>query len=90
MADIINLLREFLPHISNIVIWVLFAIFLIIQISDDGDKIIKLFKGLKTKFNLAEKFIWSKIRVRYDKVLYSDDFMKCQSDILHAIYAPLM
>lgn len=90
MADIINLLQEFLPHISNIVIWVLFAIFLIIQISDDGDKIIKLFKGLKTKFNLAEKFIWSKIRVRYDKVLYSDDFMKWQSDILHAIYAPLI
>ena len=89
MVEVINKMTQFFPGLA-VIANIIFIVFLVLQIADDYDKIMAFLKKVFDFRRHLDTLFWANKRKRYNKVLYSKDYLKWQNEIMKKIYGPLI
>lgn len=90
MKDLAQMIGKQFPQFASAVTGIIFIVFLILQISDDFDKILKFISRLFDFRKYIDKLIYKKKREHYNKVLSDHNFLRWQNEIMKIIYDPLI
>ena len=90
MKDLAQMIGKQFPQFASAVTGIIFIVFLILQISDDFDKILKFISRLFDFQKYIDKLIYKKKREHYNKVLSDHNFLRWQNEIMKIIYDPLI
>ncbi|MGP1489281.1 MAG: hypothetical protein ACTTIX_08735 [Peptoanaerobacter stomatis] len=90
MNDLISLVKSYFPQTAKLLTSVAFLVFLILNISDDFNKITNLIKKIFDYRKHIDTLIYSRKRKAYNKKLYDKDFLSWQLEIMKKIYEPLI
>lgn len=90
MQQLSNLIVDYFPDIATYFTGIVFVIFLILNISDDFDKISGFVKRIFNLRKHVDTLIYAKKRKKYNKILYDNEYLKWQQTIIENIYGVLM
>ena len=90
MSDLVELIQMYIPSIAGAVTTGVFLLFLVLNISEDFDKIVSFFKRLLNLQKHIDTIYYSKKRGKYNKELIDPDYIKWQMNVLEKIYHPLI
>lgn len=90
MEQLSNLIVEYFPNVAAVFTEIVFVIFLILNISDDFDKISGFVKKIFNLSKHVDTLIYARKRNEYNKTLYDNDYLEWQQTIIEKIYADLI
>jgi hypothetical protein len=90
MEQLADLIAQHFPKWAAIITESIFVLFLVLQISDDFDKVKAFIKRLFDFRRYVDKIIYAKRREQYNKVLSSREYLDWQNKILKTIYGDLI
>lgn len=90
MNDLLSLLQQHIPILAAVAANIIFIVFLILNISDDFDKIAGFIKRVLDIRNHWDKLIYARIRENYNKTLIAEEFISWQYKVMQKIYQPLI
>lgn len=90
MQQLSNLIVDYFPDIATYFTGIVFVIFLILNISDDFDKISGFVKRIFNLRKHVDTLIYAKKRKKYNKTLYDNEYLKWQQTIIEKIYGDLI
>lgn len=90
MKDLVEIIQTHIPSIANTVTYVVFFVFLILNVSEDFDKIISYVKKILNLQRHVDKIYYLKKRNKYNKELCLPEFIKWQMDLMEKLYDPLI
>ena len=90
MYTLVELIKEHIPSIGPKVAYIVFVVFLVLNISDDFDKIISFIKRLLNFQRHVDKLYYVKKRNKYNRELCTPEFIKWQMELLEKIYNPII
>ncbi|MBE6349817.1 MAG: hypothetical protein E7062_03570 [Spirochaetaceae bacterium] len=90
MNDLVEIIATHIPFIATTITHIVFLIFLLLNISDDFEKIKTFVKKMLNFRKHLDRIYFSKKRDKYNKVLSSSDFIKWQFELINKLYSPLI
>ncbi|MCR4740756.1 MAG: hypothetical protein K5886_10925 [Lachnospiraceae bacterium] len=90
MKQLAEMLGNSFPQFASALTGIIFIVFLVLQISDDYDKIVKFIKRLFDFRKYIDTLIYKKKREGFNRVLADHDFLGWQFELMKVIYGPLI
>lgn len=88
--DIAQLISNYFPRFATILTTILFVVFMILNISQDYDKIVSFVKRVFDLRRHIDSLFYENKRKKMNKTLYQKDYLEWQKDILSIIYSGLI
>lgn len=90
MKDFVQLISVYFPQIATFITEVIFVVFLILNISEDFDKIAGFVNKIFDVRKHIDSLIYAKKRKNYNKTLYQSEYLNWQKAVLDKIYGELI
>lgn len=90
MNTLVEFIKTYIPGIAGVATSIVFLIFLVLNISEDFDKIVCFGKRVLNVQRYLDKLYYSKKRRKYNEELIDSEFIKWQMELLEKIYNPLI